>query len=115
YTPPCWPDQGKARRACTRYAAHVQSSKKRKIIPWAPPACATTCRDVALAFYHCVGGMVVNGLKVFGTDPEAGNPLNRLDLNGDITDQIFDKLGVVIGVFGHVLFVGTLEQAPQLT
>ena len=36
-------------------------------------------------------------------------------MQGHIAHQVFDKLGILVGTLGHVLFVGALEKTPELT
>lgn len=64
------------------------------------------------ALDHCVGRVIVYGFKVFGHDTKTLHARDGLQLNRYISHQIFDKLGVFVCAFGHVLFIGTFEQTP---
>jgi hypothetical protein len=39
----------------------------------------------------------------------------RLERLRHIANQIFDKLRIVIGAFGHELLIGSLQQPPKFT
>ena len=56
----------------------------------------------------------MDGFKVLGFHAIAGDAGMRVQAGSHVADQVLDKLGVVVGALGDVLFVRALEQAPQL-
>ena len=58
--------------------------------------------------------MVVNGLEVLRGHRPRRHPRLRTQTQRDVTHQVFDELGIVVGALGHPLFVGALEQAEHL-
>lgn len=57
----------------------------------------------------------MNGFEIFGDHAKTLHPRHLLELPGHVAHQVFDKLGVFIGAFSYVFFIGALEQAPQLS
>ena len=60
------------------------------------------------------GRVVMNRFKVFCFDREGKNRRFVLTSDGNITNEVFDKLRIFISMFRDVLFVGTLQQTPNL-
>ena len=56
----------------------------------------------------------MNRFKVFCFDREGKNRRFVLTSDGNITNEVFDKLRIFISMFRDVLFVGTLQQTPNL-
>jgi hypothetical protein len=54
--------------------------------------------------------MVVDTFKILRLYRETGKHIHTFDLNIHIPDQIFNKLGVVIPLFGNKFFVFPLEE-----
>src|SRR5215469_17108097 len=61
-----------------------------------------------------IGRVVVDRLEVLSLHHVGGDPVIAIEAHGDITHQVLDELGIVVGALGHVLLVGTLEDAVQL-
>ena len=55
----------------------------------------------------------MNRFKVFCFDREGKNRRFVLTSDGNITNEVFDKLRIFISMFRDVLFVGTLQQTWQ--
>ena len=61
-----------------------------------------------------VGVVIVDALKVFRLHAEPGESTVSLELLSNLSDEVFDKSGVVVSVFCDVFFVLSLEQSEQL-
>ena len=55
----------------------------------------------------------MNRFKVFCLDREGKNCRFVLASDGDVTNEVFDKLRIFIGVFRDVFLVGTFQQTWQ--
>ena len=55
----------------------------------------------------------MNRFKVFCLDREGKNCRFVLASDGDVTNEVFDKLRIFIGVFRDVFLVGTFQQTPN--
>ena len=60
------------------------------------------------------GRVVMNRFKVFCLDREGKNCRFVLASDGDVTNEVFDKLRIFIGVFRDLFLVGTFQQTPNL-
>ena len=58
--------------------------------------------------------MIVNGFEIFRFNGVGAYPLIVVQACGDISYQILDEFGVIVGVFGDEFFVRTLDQAVDL-
>lgn len=59
--------------------------------------------------------MIVNGLEIFGFDAIPCDGFVAVAARGNVAHKVFDKNGIVVGFFGHVFFIRTLEQAVEFT
>lgn len=62
----------------------------------------------------CVGVVAVDAFKVFAVDAVPGDSVVGVECEGEVSDDVFDKLWVVVGCFGNVLFVGAFEDGVDL-
>ena len=58
--------------------------------------------------------MVVDGFEILHLDAIPEDVRIRLATNGDIPHQIFDENRILVGLFGDMFFIGTLQQAEKL-
>ena len=58
--------------------------------------------------------MIVNGFEIFRFYAVGAYPLIVVQACGDISDQVLDEFGVIIGTFGDEFFIRTLDQAINL-
>ena len=70
-------------------------------------------RVAFVAFDQGVGGVVMNGFKVFGFDDIPFNTGFSIQTGSDIAHHVFDEFRIVVSAFGDEFFVRTLEQAKQ--
>ena len=47
---------------------------------------------------------------VHGADDERGDALVSLEEKGNISHEVFDEDGIVVGLHGDVAFIGALEE-----
>ena len=57
----------------------------------------------------CEGVVSVDAFLVYGADDEAGDALVSLEEEGNISYEVFDEDGIVVGLHGDVAFIRALE------
>ena len=69
---------------------------------------------VFVAFDDGVGVVVVDGFEVFAADGIPADAVFVFHFTGKVADDVFDELGVVVGGFSDVFFVGAFEDGEDL-
>ena len=62
------------------------------------------------AFDHCVRTVIMDAFEIFRLHAVPLDVGMSVAFEGDGTDEVFDKNGIIIGLFGHVFFVGPFEE-----
>ena len=55
--------------------------------------------------------MVMYGFKILRFHRIGGNPVVIVEFNRNVPDDIFDKLGIIVGTFRNVFFIGSFQKA----
>ncbi len=58
-----------------------------------------------------VSRVIVDGLEVFALPPRSAHAVFVVHPDGDVADDVFDELRVLVGALGDVFLVGALEDA----
>jgi hypothetical protein len=62
------------------------------------------------AFDHCVRAVIMDAFEIFRLHAVPLDVGMSVAFEGDGTDEVLDKNGIIIGLFGHVFFVGPFEE-----
>lgn len=62
------------------------------------------------AFDHCVRTVIMDAFEILGFHAVPLDVGMSVAFEGDGTDEVLDKNGIIIGLFGHVFFVGPFEE-----
>jgi len=65
---------------------------------------------VLAAFDHSVCAVIMDAFEILGFNAVPLDVGMGVALKGDGTDEILDENGIIVGLFGHVFFVGPLEE-----
>ena len=60
--------------------------------------------------HQCVGVVVVDRLEIFRLHAVPLDVGMSVAFEGDGTDEVLDKNGIIVSLFGHVFFVGPFEE-----
>ena len=58
--------------------------------------------------------MVVDGLVVGAVDLVPADAVLVVEVDGEVADDVFDELGVLVGVFGDELLIRAFEDGEDL-
>jgi hypothetical protein len=62
------------------------------------------------AFDHCVRTVIMDAFEIFRLYAVPLDVGMSAAFEGDGTDEVLDKNGIIVGLFGHVFFVGPFEE-----
>ena len=62
------------------------------------------------AFDHCVRTVIMDAFEIFRLHAVPLDVGMSVAFEGDGTDEVLDKNGIIVGLFGHVFFVGPFEK-----
>ena len=62
------------------------------------------------ALDHCVRAVIVDAFEIFRLHAVPLDVGMSVAFEGNGTDEVLNKNGIIVGLFGHVLFVGPFEE-----
>ena len=62
------------------------------------------------AFDHCVRAVIMDAFEIFRLHAVPLDVGMSVAFEGDGTDEVLDKNGIIVSLFGHVFFVGPFEE-----
>lgn len=62
------------------------------------------------AFDHCVRTVIMDAFEIFRLHAVPLDVGMSVAFEGDGTDEVLDKNGIIVSLFGHVFFVGPFEE-----